>query len=89
MELIVKGTFYRDVATHTNRYLLQAVFDAMRNVESAKSISVILNIKKLRKYKNLYRIKVSDDYRIGLIIRKNTVWFVRFGHRSAFYKYFP
>jgi len=38
MELIAKGTFYRDVAVYTNRYLLQAVFDAMHNVENAKSV---------------------------------------------------
>ena len=34
-------------------------------------------------------IKVGGNYRIGIIIRKNIVWFVRFGNRSNFYKYFP
>ena len=89
MELIAKGTFYRDIAVYTNHNLLQAVFVAMSEIEKAKSISEINNLKKLRKYENQYRLKVFGNYRIGLVIKKQTVWFVRFGHRNIFYKYFP
>lgn len=88
MELIAKGKFYNDISVYTNRHLLQAVYDVMHNVENAKSIAGINNLKKLRKFKNLYRIKVSEAYRIGLQVNKNTICFGRFGHRSTFYKYF-
>jgi len=89
MELIAKGTFYRDISVYTNHNLLQAVFDVMTGIEKSESIAKINNLKKLRKYKNQYRIKVFGDYRIGVIIKKNKVCFVRFGHRNTFYKYFP
>ncbi len=89
MELIVKGSFDRDVAAFTNRYLLEQVQEAMENIIKAKSISHIPNLVKLREYKNFYRILVAKDYRIGIMIRKNTVWVIRFGHRNTIYKYFP
>jgi mRNA-degrading endonuclease RelE of RelBE toxin-antitoxin system len=89
MELIVNGSFYRDIAAYTNHNLLEAVYATMNNVENAKSKASICQLIKLRQYKIFYRIKIANDYRIGIIIRKNTVWFVRFGHRSTFYKYFP
>ncbi|MEI8204739.1 MAG: hypothetical protein WCH34_17100 [Bacteroidota bacterium] len=89
MELSVKGTFYRDISAYTNRALLKTVLEVMHEIEKADSIAKINNIKKLRKYKNQYRIKLLEGYRIGLIVKKDKVCLVRFGHRNAFYKYFP
>ncbi|HLG34292.1 MAG TPA: hypothetical protein VI757_05375 [Bacteroidia bacterium] len=88
MELKYKGTFKRDFET-SNRALVAAVFDAVLNVKRASSTHEIQNLKKLRKFKVHYRIRVADDYRIGVIIRGNKVWFVCFGHRNAIYKNFP
>lgn len=89
MELIVKGTFDRDITSYTNRHLLEMVQEAFENIKNAKSISQIQNLVKLREYKIFYRIQIANDYRMGIIIRKNTVWAIRFGHRNTIYKYFP
>lgn len=89
MELNVKGTFDRDISSYTNRNLLENVQDAFENIKKARSISQIPNLVKLRGYKIFYRIQVANDYRLGIIIRKNTVWAIRFGHRNNIYKYFP
>jgi mRNA interferase RelE/StbE len=89
MELIVKGTFYRDISAYTNRHLLKEVYDVMQNISNADSIFNINDLKKLKKYKNQYRIKILKSYRIGIVVQKNKVWFVRFGHRNSFYKGFP
>ena len=88
MELKYNGQFNRDIA-HRNRELSVAIKHAILNVKKASTISQIQNLVKLKKYKVHYRIKVADDYRIGIIIRGNKVWFARFGHRSNFYKTFP
>lgn len=88
MELKFKGQFNRDIDIH-NTIVLTAVKDAILNVKNAPGISKIHNLKKLRKYTVHYRIKTAENYRIGVVIRKNTVWFARFGHRSNFYKNFP
>ncbi len=89
MELIAKGTFYRDISAYTNRHLLKEVYEVMQNISNAQSVLNINNLKKLRKYKNQYRIKILESYRIGIVIQKNKVWLVRFGHRNSFYKDFP
>ncbi len=88
MELRYKGQFNRDIDI-SNTIILMAVKDAILNVKNAAGINKIHNLKKLRKYTAHYRIKIDENYRIGLIIRQNTVWLSRFGHRNNFYKYFP
>jgi len=89
MELNVKGSFYRDAAEWKNTALHKAIFDAVTNVRNASDISQIQFLVKLKKYTVHYCIQVATDYRIGIIIRKNTVWFIRFAHRNSFYEYFP
>ncbi|MCH8317432.1 MAG: hypothetical protein IIA88_02880 [Bacteroidetes bacterium] len=88
MELRYKGTFKRDFET-TNRAIVAAVHEAVINIKKTKNITEIQNLVKLKKYKVHYRIRIAGDYRIGVIIRGNTVWFARFGHRNNFYKKFP
>jgi len=85
MELKFKGQFNRDIAGQS-RALSEEISNAVFNVKKASSPAQIFNFKKLRKYRTHYRIKISDDYRIGVIIKGKTVWFVRFGHRNIFYK---
>ena len=85
MELRFSGQFNRDVDIRNQRILAE-VDKAIENVENAKNISQIQFLKKLEKYKVHYRIRVADDYRIGIIIRGTIVWFIRFGHRNDFYQ---
>jgi len=59
MELIAKGSFYRDLLKHSDTNLLKAVSQTLQNLQSAKQASQIHNLKKLRKYKTLYRIKIA------------------------------
>jgi hypothetical protein len=89
MELIVKGQFLRDLSSYTNKVLLTEVYTAVKRIETAKDLTAIKNLKKLNDYKFLYRVKVSESYRIGLKIQNNKIWLVRFGHRANFYKDFP
>ncbi len=89
MELTVKGQFLRDLSSHKNKVLLKEVYTVIKRMEAAKDISEINNLKKLRDYKFLFRVKISNNYRIGLKIQSNKIYLVRFGHRSTFYKGFP
>ena len=89
MELKLKGIFYRDITSFTNTSLLNQIYEAIENAESAKNVLQINNLKKLKLYSVHYRIKIAADHRIGVVIRKNKIWFVRFGHRSNFYNKFP
>lgn len=80
--------FNKDLQSIRSAKLSQEVENAIENVKKVASIMEIINLKKLKGYKNNYRIRIGD-YRIGLFIEKNTVVFSRFLHRKDIYKYFP
>ncbi len=88
MELKYKGSFKQDLEK-CNRTVTEEVFKSVIEIKKATSINQIQNLKKLTRYKTFYRIKVANTYRMGLIIKKDTVWLVCLGHRSNFYKDFP
>lgn len=61
----------------------------LKEVESANSLAEIKQIKKLKGFKNFYRIK-SGDYRIGIeLTEKNELIFILIAHRKDIYKRFP
>jgi mRNA interferase RelE/StbE len=64
------------------------VIKAITNVENSTSRSQIKGLKKLKGYKNAFRIKIGD-YRIGIFIERNNVEFARVIHRKDIYKVFP
>jgi hypothetical protein len=76
MIIVFKGSFRRDVSK-------------INDVREASGLSKIHRLVKLRKYRVHYRIEIDGNYRIGVIIRGNKVWFSRFLHRSKIYKEFP
>ncbi len=56
--------------------------------DSINRLVDIPNCRKMRGYKNYYRIRMGD-YRIGLELDNDTVVFKRYLHRKDIYKYFP
>ena len=85
MVLKFSGQFNRDIA-HRSRKLSDEIQQAILNLKNASQISQIQNLVKLRKYEVHYRIQVAKDYRIGVMIRGEKIWIMRFGHRNLFYK---
>ncbi len=85
MELKFSGQFRRDIANR-NKALSEEIRNTIKNAKEAQSLSQIQHLVKLKKYEVHYRIRVTENYRIGIIVRGNTVWFSRFGHRNLFYK---
>jgi mRNA interferase RelE/StbE len=60
----------------------------VRLVMKAESLGQIPNIKKLKGFKSAYRIR-SGEYRIGIIIQSNTIYFMAFANRKDIYRIFP
>ena len=89
MELRFKGQFKRDIDKIENREVLKELRDTILRIKKASDLSQIKNLVKLKNYRTHYRIRIHTDYRIGIVIRRNVIWFARFGHRSIFYKKFP
>jgi mRNA-degrading endonuclease RelE of RelBE toxin-antitoxin system len=66
----------------------QAVLDLICEVEKARSLRDIKNLKKLRGHKYAYRIKIGN-FRIGFYYENSVMEFARILHRKDIYKEFP
>ena len=51
-------------------------------------VYVIPHIKKMEGFNTFYRTRVGD-YRIGLEMKKDTLWFIIIANRKEIYKKFP
>lgn len=92
MIVLTKGSFDRDVSAVSNAALLEALKEKITQMETAADISRITGLRLLRGYQTHYRIKVitgKSSYRIGAIIRGNTILLVRFLSRKKVYREFP
>lgn len=88
MKVEFKKSFLKELHKLRNKSLKNSIARCIEQVESAGSVTQIKNIKKLAGYDDYYRIRIGD-YRIGIKIELNTVYFVVFEHRKDVYKNFP
>jgi mRNA interferase RelE/StbE len=88
MKVDFKKSFLKDEKKIKNNKLKSLIAECIIQVESAENIISIKNLKKLSGYDAYFRIRIGD-YRIGVKIEKNVVYFVVFEHRKEVYKKFP
>ena len=82
------SSFLKDVKKLRESKLRRAVAEAIKDVEAAKSVDLIRSAKRLSGFREYYRIRIGD-WRIGLKIEGDTVFFIRCLHRRDVYRYFP
>ena len=80
--------FYKDIDKITQTSVKSDLLSVIQQVEEAKLLTEIKNIKKLKGHPTAYRIRMGD-YRIGIFYEKNVIEFVRIVHRKDIYKVFP
>ena len=88
MKIEFRESFQKDLLRIKDKHLHSKIESALHNIETAKSVEDISNLKKLKGYKEYFRIRV-EDFRIGLIIVGGLVIVVRALHRKEIYRYFP
>ena len=88
MKVAFKKSFLKEIKKLRNKHLKDQVASCIIHVESAENVHQIRNLKKLAGYDIYYRIRVGD-YRIGLKIENDLVYFVVIEHRKDIYKKFP
>ncbi|HBH82397.1 MAG: hypothetical protein A2X05_15565 [Bacteroidetes bacterium GWE2_41_25] len=88
MKTEFKSSFLRAIKKIRDEQIKSDIADVIENVEKATGIRNITNIKKLKGFKDCYRIRIAN-YRIGLKIVNNIVFFVDIDHRKNIYKHFP
>lgn len=88
MNFEFEKAFVKDFRKLENKELASSILEVIKQVSESGSPNEIINLKKLSGYKSAFRIRIGD-YRIGVIIEKNTVTFVAFAHRKEIYNRFP
>jgi mRNA interferase RelE/StbE len=83
-----RGSFAKDLRSIKNRDILDHIKETIEQVEKAQSQQNIANLKKLKVGSNYYRIR-AGEYRLGVIIEKDTITFIRCLNRKEIYRYFP
>lgn len=64
------------------------VVELVRRLEAATSIRQIDQVKKLRGFKNAYRIRIGN-FRLGLLVQGDLVQLVHLLDRKNIYRVFP
>ncbi len=88
MKFEISKTFQKQYNSVRDKKLAMSVLLTIDNVSKAKQVSDISNLKKLKGFKNAYRIRIGE-YRIGIFIINNEVLFSVFDHRKDIYRHFP
>ena len=88
MKVEFKKSFVKDLEQVRDKSLKERVRQAIERVEKAQTLQEVENVRKLRGGERYYRIRIGD-YRLGLVLERDTVIFVRFLHRKDVYRYFP
>jgi len=88
MKTQFKASFLRSIKKIESNQLKTEIANAIDNVEAAQNLKQIINLKKLKGYKQYFRIRIGD-YRIGLKLDDQTLVFVDIGHRKNIYRIFP
>lgn len=88
MKTTFKASFLKAIKKIESNQLKSDIANAILNVESAESHNQISQLKKLKGYKQFYRIRIGD-YRIGIKIEADMVIFVDIDHRKNIYRIFP
>jgi len=88
MKTVFKNTFLKSIQKIRSEQIKSEIIRSIENVESSNTLRAVNNLKKLKGYKNFYRIRIGT-YRIGLKIEGNTVYFVDIDNRKDIYKRFP
>ena len=89
MKLEFDRSFSKSLNRVMDSNILKKIENIMTEIESAKSLKDIRNLKKLVGFQNYYRIKLGS-YRIGIeLIDKSKIRFIIITHRKDIYKKFP
>ena len=88
MNIEFRKSFERDLRDIDDAALLQKIQTAIEAIEISVSPSEIPNLKKMKGKGSYYRIRIGE-YRMGLMLIKDTFIVVRVLPRKEIYRYFP
>ncbi len=88
MEIKFSKPFEKDLKEIKDKQVVLKLDEIIRHLRSANSLSDIAGIKKLKGYKDCYRIRIGN-FRLGLQLDGKVIWLARLMDRKEIYRYFP
>jgi len=88
MNQVFYTSFHRDLKKIRDKAIAQAVKDFIEYTSLCNSTSDIPHLVKMKGHKTAYRFRINN-YRVGLFIENDTLFFAAFDHRKNIYKRFP
>ena len=88
MQVITTRQFEKDAETQLSKKLQAQLADIIEQIQQADHLMEIPNLKKMKGYKNAYRIRFGE-YRVGFLFENNTIKLSRVMNRKEIYRYFP
>ena len=88
MKTAFKASFLKAIEKIRDQQFKSEVAQVIEKVEAAHDLRNFANLKKLKGHRKHYRIKIGD-YRLGLKIIDDVVFFVDLANRKDIYKHFP
>jgi mRNA interferase RelE/StbE len=88
--MIVKyeKSFLKDIKKLDDKVIAKKLKMILEELESAKDLSSMPQIKKLKGHSKFFRLKIGN-YRLGFSYEDNSIDIIRFLHRKDIYKLFP
>jgi mRNA interferase RelE/StbE len=80
--------FKKQVDSCKDVRIRKKLLSVIDEADAAESLFTIKSIKKMKGASNSFRIRIGD-YRVGIVLDKETIIFATFDHRNNIYKYFP
>jgi mRNA interferase RelE/StbE len=81
-------SFSKDLDSINSKSVKQSLIRMIELLEKSEDLKKIHNIKKLKGFRNAYRIRIGD-YRLGFFLEGSGVQLARFLHRKDIYQLFP
>ena len=89
MNLKFDKSFLKSIEKIKDASLKQKIENVIGEVESAKDLNDVKQLKKLKGYRSYYRIKIGD-YRVGIeVAQPDVVTFIVVAHLKEIYRRFP
>ncbi len=88
MKTAYRKRFLKDLAALPAGVRARIETFVFETVPGADTLAETGKVEKMHGYKHCYKVRFGD-YRVGLIVRNDTVYFERVLHRRDIYRYFP
>jgi mRNA interferase RelE/StbE len=88
MKTAYRKRFLKDLAALPGSIRARIETFAFETMPRADTFAETGKVEKMRGYTHCYKARFGD-YRIGLVVRDDTVYFERVLHRRDIYRYFP